>query len=371
MRITITALLATGLLGLTSNLFAAGQAPDRGMTQDAVRKQFGNPNSQVAPVGNPPISRWVYDDFTVYFEGRFSIHAVQHAKTLTTPSAPVAVPEAAAETIDVVDQLPTIEEVGTPAEVPAASAEPATSAEPEEPAENTFRFDPTTGRIIEVGPDGKAVQSPAAQPSGKKAPEPVPAEAPAPSPAPVEAPAPAKEPVAVEPAKKEKKSKAAAAVAPAAAASPSTSTRFDPATGKMIEVDANGNAIKPVKAQPAAAAPAATQESAPAKVATPSDKAPAAKEPAAVEPATTEAASEAPAEANRFRFDPATGRIVMDEPAAAEQSTAEKASTENAPEEKAVEEKPKKKEASTSQPAASKPAVEKDQQEDSGFSLEW
>ena len=64
MRITITALLAASLLGLTSSLFAAGQIPDRGMTQDDVRKQYGNPTRQVAPVGTPPISRWIYDDFT-------------------------------------------------------------------------------------------------------------------------------------------------------------------------------------------------------------------------------------------------------------------------------------------------------------------
>src|SRR5690554_745684 len=114
MRITITATLAAALLGLSSTLFAAGTLPERGMTQDAVRAKFGAPKRQVAPVGNPPISRWVYDDFTVYFEGSISIHSVSHSKTLVTPPASAA-PAAATATVD---ELPPIEEINTDGPAP-------------------------------------------------------------------------------------------------------------------------------------------------------------------------------------------------------------------------------------------------------------
>lgn len=42
--------------------------PTLGMTMDEVEQQFGAPSNKYAPVGNPPITRWVYPDFAVYFE---------------------------------------------------------------------------------------------------------------------------------------------------------------------------------------------------------------------------------------------------------------------------------------------------------------
>ena len=52
--------------------------PDRGMTMDQVRNSFGNANEEMAAVGEPPISRWIYPDFTVYFEHRWVIDTVVH-----------------------------------------------------------------------------------------------------------------------------------------------------------------------------------------------------------------------------------------------------------------------------------------------------
>ena len=43
-------------------------APRNNMTQTAVRKAFGDPQVEIPAVGNPPISRWRYADFVVYFE---------------------------------------------------------------------------------------------------------------------------------------------------------------------------------------------------------------------------------------------------------------------------------------------------------------
>lgn len=50
--------------------------PTRSMTMDQVREQFGNPLEVHGPVGNPPITRWVYDKFVVHFEGEYVIHSV-------------------------------------------------------------------------------------------------------------------------------------------------------------------------------------------------------------------------------------------------------------------------------------------------------
>lgn len=50
--------------------------PTRGMTQASVESRFGAPNSRQAPVGDPPISRWEYSNFVVFFEYDRVIHAV-------------------------------------------------------------------------------------------------------------------------------------------------------------------------------------------------------------------------------------------------------------------------------------------------------
>jgi hypothetical protein len=50
--------------------------PNRGMSMAQVEARYGTPSEKVAPVGDPPITRWVYPGFTVYFEGHHVIHAV-------------------------------------------------------------------------------------------------------------------------------------------------------------------------------------------------------------------------------------------------------------------------------------------------------
>ncbi len=53
-----------------------GSRPVRGTTQAQVEAKFGSPASKIAAVGEPPISRWEYPQFTVYFEYDRVIHAV-------------------------------------------------------------------------------------------------------------------------------------------------------------------------------------------------------------------------------------------------------------------------------------------------------
>ena len=62
----------------TADAVRAEQAgkPTRGMTQDRVRSVYGAPQTEDAAVGEPPISRWHYADFIVYFEYDRVIHAV-------------------------------------------------------------------------------------------------------------------------------------------------------------------------------------------------------------------------------------------------------------------------------------------------------
>ena len=50
--------------------------PSRGMTQARVQAKYGSPDSVKAPVGEPPITRWEYADFVVFFEYDKVVHAV-------------------------------------------------------------------------------------------------------------------------------------------------------------------------------------------------------------------------------------------------------------------------------------------------------
>lgn len=54
----------------------AGERPTRGTSMDAVEARFGPPTTRVPPVGDPPIARWEYPGFVVYFEYQYVIHAV-------------------------------------------------------------------------------------------------------------------------------------------------------------------------------------------------------------------------------------------------------------------------------------------------------
>lgn len=52
------------------------ERPARGDSMAQVEARFGTPGQIVPAVGEPPITRWVYPDFTVYFEGDRVLHAV-------------------------------------------------------------------------------------------------------------------------------------------------------------------------------------------------------------------------------------------------------------------------------------------------------
>ena len=61
----------------------AGGVPDRGLTMAAVEKRYGAPSDRLAAIGKPPITRWVYPSFVVYFEYNLVIHSVATQPTTT------------------------------------------------------------------------------------------------------------------------------------------------------------------------------------------------------------------------------------------------------------------------------------------------
>ncbi|WP_144401640.1 hypothetical protein [Isoalcanivorax pacificus] len=231
-----------------------GDLPERGMTKSAVERAFGAPGEKRAPVGQPPISRWVYPDFTVYFEGDYTLHAVSHQP----PPTPAAVPEVVS---------------GPSADTPAEQASPAESR-------SEYRFDPATGQIIPLGDDA-APPAPQAAPVSEPA-DVAPAQtAPAePAPAAPEAP----EEHADRPAEQDEGKRPAR-------------FRFDPASGRIIMDDGQ----PPATANPGGAPAAASEPAQSEPAATPDTAAPPAE--TAVEPTdgqenTPSAPQEAPADDN-------------------------------------------------------------------------
>jgi hypothetical protein len=58
---------------------AAVELPARGASMAAIEARFGAPVARHAAVGKPPITRWDYKGFTVYFEYQHVVHAVAHS----------------------------------------------------------------------------------------------------------------------------------------------------------------------------------------------------------------------------------------------------------------------------------------------------
>ena len=62
--------------GNQSATFDQAGKPTRGMTQANVEANFGAPQSMRDAIGEPPISRWEYAGFVVFFEYDRVIHSV-------------------------------------------------------------------------------------------------------------------------------------------------------------------------------------------------------------------------------------------------------------------------------------------------------
>jgi hypothetical protein len=52
--------------------------PTNGMNKSDVRNRYGAPAKEDAPVGDPPITRWDYNGWSVYFEYDLVLYTVLH-----------------------------------------------------------------------------------------------------------------------------------------------------------------------------------------------------------------------------------------------------------------------------------------------------
>lgn len=98
LALTIAALFAAALFAMTSSVWAevllidrvearaTGTMPARGLSMAEVEERFGAPGQKLEPRGGqktqwPTINRWVYPQFTVYFERGRVINAVLNQAT--------------------------------------------------------------------------------------------------------------------------------------------------------------------------------------------------------------------------------------------------------------------------------------------------
>jgi hypothetical protein len=52
--------------------------PARGMSMNQVKARFGTPATEYSQVGEPPITRWDYDQYSVFFEYQYVLTSVVH-----------------------------------------------------------------------------------------------------------------------------------------------------------------------------------------------------------------------------------------------------------------------------------------------------
>lgn len=122
-------------VGYTVNL------PGRGMNMTQVEEKFGPPLEKLPEVGEPPIIRWIYPNYTVYFEYQFVINSVLNAPSAPAPQPAAAVPtepmapaEMPPPSEDPVEITPEVEIIPAPMEAPEPAAEAETAAPDEMPA---------------------------------------------------------------------------------------------------------------------------------------------------------------------------------------------------------------------------------------------
>jgi len=79
MKKFITSAMAGIVLAASAAFTFAGDPPGmphRGQSMDQVRSQYGEPVMTLDAVGTPPITRWEYQGYWVYFEHNLVITSV-------------------------------------------------------------------------------------------------------------------------------------------------------------------------------------------------------------------------------------------------------------------------------------------------------
>ncbi len=90
--------------------------PGRGMNMTQVEEKFGPPLQKLPEVGEPPIIRWIYPSYTVYFEYQFVINSILNSAA-GAPPPPRPVVETTEETL-APEPMETAEPMAAPESMP-------------------------------------------------------------------------------------------------------------------------------------------------------------------------------------------------------------------------------------------------------------
>ena len=60
--------------------------PENGQTKSNIEAKFGTPQERQGAVGDPPISRWDYETYSVYFEYDLVLFSVLHPGNVVASS---------------------------------------------------------------------------------------------------------------------------------------------------------------------------------------------------------------------------------------------------------------------------------------------
>ena len=71
----ICILILAIFIHITASAAADDLYPKRGTTKAQVQELYGQPQDTRGPVGDPPITRWIYSNFSVVFEYDKALHS--------------------------------------------------------------------------------------------------------------------------------------------------------------------------------------------------------------------------------------------------------------------------------------------------------
>jgi hypothetical protein len=63
-------------LQMPASTSASSGTPSRGMSMEKVEAAYGAPSNRESAIGQPPITRWEYPAYVVYFENNIVLHTV-------------------------------------------------------------------------------------------------------------------------------------------------------------------------------------------------------------------------------------------------------------------------------------------------------
>jgi len=75
---TLAVAAETGPVKVTQQSNVSVAKPKHGQSMTDVENKYGAPIEKFGAIGEPPITRWRYAEFTVYFEHDKVIHSVTH-----------------------------------------------------------------------------------------------------------------------------------------------------------------------------------------------------------------------------------------------------------------------------------------------------